>query len=90
MATELGVLFGLNFVAGLVVAAIWLFIAKGLKISSLAALVAMTLAPAVVWYLSDGIWSWVWGVAGMSLILIVRHKANIQRLLRGEETSIGR
>ncbi len=90
VATELGVLFGLNFVAGLVVAAVWLFIAKGLKISSLAALVAMTLAPAVVWYLSGGIWSWVWGVAGMSLILIVRHKANIQRLLRGEETSIGR
>lgn len=89
VATELGVLFGLHPVIGGVVAAIWLFIAKGLKISSLAALVAMALAPVIVWFWSDNI-AWTVGVALMSAVLIWRHKSNIQRLLSGEETSIGR
>ncbi len=90
VATELGVLFGLHPVIGLVIAAIWLFIAKGLKISSLAALVAMTLAPVMVWFWTGGEISWTLGVALMSIVLIIRHKSNIQRLLSGEESAIGR
>lgn len=90
VATELGVLFGLHPVIGLVIAAVWLFIAKGLKISSLAALVAMTLAPVMVWFWTGGELSWTLGVAVMSILLIIRHKSNIQRLLSGEESAIGR
>ncbi len=90
VATELGVLFGLHPVIGLVIAGIWLFIAKGLKISSLAALVAMTLAPVMVWFWTEGELSWTLGVVLMSLLLIIRHKSNIQRLMSGEETTIGR
>ena len=90
VATELGVLFGLHPVIGLVIAGVWLLIAKGLKISSLAALIAMTLAPVMVWFWTDGEVSWTLGVALMSVILMIRHKGNIQRLLSGEETTIGR
>lgn len=89
VATELGVLFGLHPVVGLICALIWLFIAKVLKISSLAALVAMALAPVVMWYFS-GMLVWAGGVALMSGVLIWRHKSNIQRLLNGEESAIGR
>jgi glycerol-3-phosphate acyltransferase PlsY len=89
VATELGVLFGLNPIIGAISALVWLFIAKGLKISSLAALVAMALAPVVTWFVS-GLTTWTVGVAIMSLILIWRHKSNIQRLLSGEESAIGR
>ena len=89
VATELGVLFGLNPIVGAIVALIWLFIAKGLKISSLAALVAMALAPLITWYLT-GLTVWAVGVAVMSAVLIWRHKSNIQRLLSGEESAIGR
>jgi glycerol-3-phosphate acyltransferase PlsY len=89
VATELGVLFGLHPVIGALSAAIWLFIAKGLKVSSLAALVAMALAPVFTWYWSGSL-VWALGVAAMSLILIWRHKSNIQRLLNGEESAIGR
>lgn len=89
VATELGVLFGLNPIIGAATAVVWLFIAKGLKISSLAALVAMVLAPVFTWYWS-GLMTWVVGVAVMSLILIWRHRSNIQRLLSGEESAIGR
>jgi len=89
VATQLGVLFGLHPVIGAVVAGIWLFIAKGLKISSLAALVAMALAPVMVWFWSNNV-AWTVGVSLMSAVLIWRHKSNIQRLLSGEESSIGR
>jgi len=89
VATELGVLFGLNPIIGAISALVWLFIAKGLKISSLAALVAMALAPVATWFVS-GLTTWTVGVAIMSLILIWRHKSNIQRLLSGEESAIGR
>lgn len=88
VATELGVLFGLHPVIGALVAAVWLFIAKGLKISSLAALVAMLLAPVITWYWTQDL-IWTLGVAAMSVVLIWRHKANIQRLLSGAEGKIG-
>jgi len=89
VATELGVLFGLHPIIGAITGLVWLFIAKGLKISSLAALVAMTLAPVVTWWWSDDL-NWALGVLAMSLVLIWRHKSNIQRLLSGEESAIGR
>jgi glycerol-3-phosphate acyltransferase PlsY len=89
VATELGVLFGLNPIIGAISALVWLFIAKGLKISSLAALVAMALAPVATWLIA-GLTTWTLGVTVMSLILIWRHKSNIQRLLSGEESAIGR
>lgn len=89
VATELGVLFGLNPIIGAMSALIWLFIAKGLKVSSLAALVAMALAPVLTWFIEGSV-AWVVGVALMSLVLIWRHKSNIQRLLSGEESMIGR
>lgn len=90
VATELGVLFGLHPVIGLVIAGVWLLIAKGLKISSLAALIAMALAPVMVWFWTQGELSWTLGVALMSVILMIRHKSNIQRLLSGKESTIGR
>jgi glycerol-3-phosphate acyltransferase PlsY len=69
--------------------AVWLLIAKGLKISSLAALIAMALAPIFVWFWSASL-EWTVGVTLMSIILIWRHKSNITRLLSGEEQAIGR
>ena len=87
VATALGVQLGLYLPIGLTVAAIWLFVAKVLKISSLSALISMTLAPLVVW-----LW---WGepvLVGMQLVmsglLVWRHKSNIQKLLDGTEGRI--
>lgn len=89
VATALGIQFGLQWQIGLVIAAIWLFMAKGLKISSLAALVSMALAPLVVW--------WFWPsteLIGMQIIITVllfwRHRSNIQKLMSGEENKINK
>lgn len=89
VATALGTQLGLNWQIGGAVALIWLFIAKGLKISSLAALISMILAPLIVWL----VWPAPELVAMqivMTAILIWRHRSNIQKLLSGEEGRIGK
>ncbi len=88
VATALGVQFGLYWPIGAVTAAVWLFVAKVLKISSLSALISMALAPAVVWVL----WPQPEFI-GMQLVitglLFLRHRSNIRKLLRGQEDRIG-
>jgi len=88
VATALGVQLGLWWPIGLSVAALWVFSAKILKISSLSALISMALAPIVVWIF--------WpepALIGMQLVvtgmLFWRHRANIRNLIRGTEGKIG-
>ncbi|AHF01813.1 glycerol-3-phosphate acyltransferase [Thiomicrospira aerophila AL3] len=85
VATFIGVMLAVHFWAGLLVAATWLFIAKGLKISSLSALIASLLAPVYLYFLTGEL-SWVWLTLAMTLLLFWRHRSNIGRLVRGEET----
>jgi glycerol-3-phosphate acyltransferase PlsY len=89
VATALGVLSGFSGWVGLAVLATWIVTAFLSRISSLSALVAAALAPAYVWFLlhSEALTG---ATLVMTVILIVRHKANIQRLLKGEESRIGR
>ncbi len=87
VATALGCQFGLGWQIGGVIALIWLFVAKVLKISSLSALVCMALAPLVVW------WFWpapelVGMQVVMSILLFWRHRSNIKNLLEGSEGTI--
>ncbi|WP_407636465.1 glycerol-3-phosphate 1-O-acyltransferase PlsY [Hydrogenovibrio kuenenii] len=85
VATMLGVMFGLSLPIGLAVAGTWLFIAKVLKISSISALVATLLAPLYIHFLS-GEPSWVAVTMIMTIILYWRHRTNIMRLIRKEES----
>src|SRR3569833_3246497 len=74
---------------GLAGVATWLLVAKIFRMSSLAALIAALLAPLILWLDQTTqpvlIMSWV-----MSLLLLWRHRGNIQRLITGEEGRIGR
>lgn len=87
VATLLGVLLAFNLWLGLAVVATWLIIAVLFRYSSLASLVASVLSPAYCyWWVSHpaaGI------IALISLLVIVRHIANIKRLLSGTESKIG-
>ena len=85
VATFLGVLLGLNPWMGLTFAAIWLFVAKVMKISSVSALAASALSPLYAWYFSGQDPAVVAGVSVMALWLWWRHRDNIRRLVRGEE-----
>lgn len=88
VATAFGALLGLSPWAALAALATWLVVAFGLKISSLAALSACVLAPLYLWLLGAPT-SWILVLTVMALLLIWRHRGNIQRLLAGREGRIG-
>jgi glycerol-3-phosphate acyltransferase PlsY len=89
VATALGVQFGLHWGLGLAVAGVWLFIAKVLNISSLAALVSMALAPLFIWLIWPAPELLIMQVV-MTLILIWRHRSNIRNLISGAEGKISK
>ncbi|MBI4294421.1 MAG: glycerol-3-phosphate 1-O-acyltransferase PlsY [Betaproteobacteria bacterium] len=89
VATALGILLALNPWLGLAVLATWIAVAAFFRYSSLAALVAALLAPIFSVWLS-GVYAQAAAVTAMSLLLIWRHRANLQRLLGGQEGRIGK
>jgi glycerol-3-phosphate acyltransferase PlsY len=88
VATAAGVLIALDWRVGLAVILVWLAVAAISRYSSLGAIVAALFAPAATWFFL-GLGPVFTAVVAMSVILIVRHKANIVKLARGEERRIG-
>ena len=88
VATAVGVLFALSWPVALICTIVWLIMAFGLKISSVAALVATVLSPVLAWYFIDEA-SWCWAILVIAVLVLYRHKSNIQNLLSGKETKIG-
>ena len=89
VATALGVLLALNGWLGLAALVTWLLTVVMFRWSSLAALAAASGAPAYAIWLGLPR-EWVLASGMMSLLLIWRHKRNIQNLLAGKEAKIGR
>ena len=89
VATALGVLLALNGWLGLAALVTWLVIALVFRLSSLAALMAAVGAPVYAYALGLPR-EWVLACVVMTLLLIWRHKSNIQNLLAGKENRIGR
>ena len=89
VATALGALLGMAPLLGAAALATWLVVAGVSRYSSLAALAASVLAPAYAWIVSGdpGV---VGAVSAMTVLLVWRHRANVRRLLAGEEGRIGR
>lgn len=89
VATALGILSGFSWIIGTTVLATWLAVAFVSRISSLSALVAAALAPVYVGYWLNAP-ELTFATALMSVLLVWRHKDNIRRIVRGEESRIGR
>jgi glycerol-3-phosphate acyltransferase PlsY len=87
VATTLGVLTAWAWPAGLLTAGIWLAVSLIFRYSSLAALVALALAPLWMALLSGG--PATLAAAALALLAFVRHRDNIRRLLAGRESRIG-
>ena len=64
----------------------WIVVAFTSKYSSLSALTAAVLTPVYAFFLADKIHVVFYGA--IALLVIVRHHANIKRLLKGEESKI--
>jgi len=87
VATGFGALAALAWPSAIVAVAVWLAVALTFRISSLSALVTTLLAPLHVWYFAG---PWTAAAVGIVCALIwLRHRQNIVRLLRGEESKIG-
>jgi glycerol-3-phosphate acyltransferase PlsY len=87
VATVAGILFALHWPLALGLVAVWLIFAVGFKISSLAALIAaLCLLIGMFYFFGNTLISWT--MAAIALLLIWRHKGNIERLLKGEEGKI--
>ena len=87
VATAGGVLMALRWEIGVAAFVAWLVVAAIFRYSSLAALVACIVAPAFTYWLTDRI-DGTEIVGLITLLVILRHHANIGRLIRGEESKI--
>ncbi len=88
VATYIGILLGLAPGMVLVFAAVWLTIAFLSKYSSLSALVATLVIPVALWLIGEEKMCLV--LAVMTLITWWKHKPNIERLILGTESRIGK
>lgn len=89
VATGAGIVFALHWPLGLALTVVWLVMAFGFKISSLAALTAAVLMPlGMFWVAGNALVAWA--MVPIAVLLIWRHKANIRQLLEGKERAIGR
>ena len=85
VATAIAATFAFDWMSGVILGATWLLFAKVFKISSLAAIISCAALPLVIlWRTQDLQLASVFVL--LSAILIWRHKANIQRLIRGTES----
>jgi len=89
VATGAGIVFALHWPLGLMLTVIWLTMAYGFKISSLAALVAAVLMPLGMFYV-EGASPTAWAMVPIALLLVWRHRDNIRKLVSGQERTIGR
>lgn len=88
VATALGILLGIDAWLGLATLSTWLIVAFFMRYSSLAALISALFAPLYFIFLF-GMQPMALAIALMSVLLILRHTANIKKLLDGTEGRIG-
>ena len=88
VATLIGVVAALLWPAALAVAAIWILALAATRYSSVGGMAAALAAPVAAFLLGEA------GLAllfvGFALLVLWTHRANIGRLLRGEEPKVGR
>ncbi|MCO4799403.1 MAG: glycerol-3-phosphate 1-O-acyltransferase PlsY [Colwelliaceae bacterium] len=85
VATAFGVLLPIGLDLGALLIITWLTTAKFTRYSSLAAIVAVSLAPFYTWLLKP---IYTYPVIMLSVLIIFRHKENIIRLFKGIEPKI--
>ena len=86
VATAAGVLWALDWRVGLGLTLIWALVFAASRVSSLAALIGSAMAPVLAWYFL-GVGPAFYAALAMAVLLLWRHKENIERLLAGEEGS---
>lgn len=89
VATALGVYFALNPILGALVLVTWIVTAKLFRISSLSALIALFMAPIYTVVVCVPIESTILCIA-LYVLICWTHRDNIRRIMKGEESLIGK
>ncbi|ABE56108.1 acyl-phosphate glycerol-3-phosphate acyltransferase [Shewanella denitrificans OS217] len=87
VATAFGAMAPIGEDLALFLLATWLVFALITRYSSVAAIIAASLAPLYTWWLDE---RFTIPVAMLSVLIVIRHKDNIHRLWTGEETKLSR
>ena len=88
VATACGILFGINWILGAATLSTWIIVAMFMRYSSLAALAAAVFGPIYFVFLF-GFHPMGTALLVVCLLLIWRHRSNIQNLMNGSESRIG-
>ncbi|WP_034158033.1 glycerol-3-phosphate 1-O-acyltransferase PlsY [Sphingomonas sp. ERG5] len=88
VATMMGIILALHWPSALIYAGIWLGLLAALRISSLAGMTAAASAPVSVAFFSQ--FDLVLLLLALALLVLWKHRENIERLLAGTEPRIGR
>ena len=87
VASGVGTILALNWVAGLIIAAIWAIITYFSRYVSLGSIIALALSP-IIMYLFNAPIAYVCYCALGAVYIIWLHRSNIQRLLKGEGNKV--
>ncbi len=89
VASTLGMMLATHPLVGIMACLTWLFMAIAFRYSSLSALTALTLSPLYAFLLGGShVVAFVSCYAFLAVLSLIRHRANISRLLNGTETKI--
>lgn len=86
ISSALGFLLVTYWPIGLIALAIWLFMAFTFKYSSLSALTAAVIVPFATYLLAPPVYTFFYTL--VVFLVILKHHANIKRLIKGEESKI--
>jgi acyl phosphate:glycerol-3-phosphate acyltransferase len=89
ISTAAGIVFALHWPLAMALTLVWLVLAFGFKISSVAGLTTALLLPFGLFYVL-GPTAVAWTGVPIALLLVWRHRSNIAQLLGGRERRIGR
>ena len=87
VASGVGTILALNWQVGLIIAGIWGVITYTSKYVSLGSIIALALSPFIMWYFKAPV-AYICYCGLGALYIIWLHRANIQRLVKGEENKV--
>ena len=86
VASAFGLILMTSWPVALIALLIWLIMAFSTRYSSLSALTAAAAVPFIAWFMCPPIYAAFYGA--IALLVIIRHHANIKRLISGNESKI--
>lgn len=87
VASGVGTILALNWVVGLIIAAIWGIITYTSKYVSLGSIIALAISPILMYLFNQPI-AYIAYCALGAVYIIYLHRSNIQRLIKGEENKV--